>query len=61
VLANGDFTRKLSFKVAAVSATAKEKIEKAGGDVTVDAPAEKRGKQKGSKAKAATAAEKTES
>jgi large subunit ribosomal protein L15 len=37
ILANGDFSRKLSFKVAAVSASAKEKIEKAGGDVTVTA------------------------
>jgi large subunit ribosomal protein L15 len=41
VLAAGELTKKLSFKVAAVSASAKEKIEKAGGDVTVDPPAKK--------------------
>ncbi|MDR0316114.1 MAG: 50S ribosomal protein L15 [Treponema sp.] len=41
ILATGDFTKKLSFKVAAVSASAKEKIEKAGGDVTVNPPLEK--------------------
>ncbi|MDR2718522.1 MAG: 50S ribosomal protein L15 [Treponema sp.] len=41
ILATGDFTKKLSFKVAAVSASAKDKIEKAGGDVTVDPPLEK--------------------
>jgi len=35
VLANGDLSKKLSFKVDAVSASAKTKIEKAGGDVTV--------------------------
>jgi large subunit ribosomal protein L15 len=38
ILANGDFTKKLSFKVASVSAAAKEKIEKAGGDITIDPP-----------------------
>jgi large subunit ribosomal protein L15 len=41
VLGAGDLTKNLSFKVAAVSASAKEKIEKAGGDVVVDPPAEK--------------------
>ena len=41
VLAMGSFTKKLSFRVAAVSASAKEKIEKAGGDITVDPPAKK--------------------
>lgn len=41
ILAMGDFSKKLSFKVAAVSAAAKEKIEKAGGDITVDSPAKK--------------------
>jgi len=41
ILAMGEFTKKLSFKVAAVSASAKEKIEKAGGDVTVNPPPEK--------------------
>jgi len=42
ILATGDFTKKLSFKVASVSASAKEKIEKAGGDLTVTLPAEKK-------------------
>jgi large subunit ribosomal protein L15 len=41
ILAMGEFSKKLSFKVAAASASAKEKIEKAGGDITVDPPAEK--------------------
>jgi len=41
ILATGDFTKKLSFKVASVSASAKEKIEKAGGDIAVDPPREK--------------------
>jgi len=36
ILATGDFTKKLSFNITAVSASAKEKIEKAGGDVTVN-------------------------
>ena len=35
VLAAGSLTKKLSFKVAAVSASAKEKIEKAGGKAEV--------------------------
>ncbi|MDR1239090.1 MAG: 50S ribosomal protein L15 [Treponema sp.] len=35
ILGNGELTKKLSFKVAAVSASAKEKIEKAGGEVSV--------------------------
>jgi len=51
ILANGDLTKKLSFKVDAVSASAKEKIEKAGGDVTVIPPPEKaRPKNKSKKA-----------
>jgi large subunit ribosomal protein L15 len=33
ILGNGKITRKLNFKVAALSASAKEKIEKAGGSV----------------------------
>jgi large subunit ribosomal protein L15 len=33
ILGNGEITRKLTFKVAALSASAKEKIEKAGGSV----------------------------
>jgi large subunit ribosomal protein L15 len=50
ILAMGDFTKKLSFKVASVSASAKDKIEKAGGDLTVTLPAERKqakGKGKG--------------
>jgi large subunit ribosomal protein L15 len=38
VLGNGELSKKLSFKVDAVSASAKEKIEKAGGDVAVTPP-----------------------
>ena len=45
ILASGEFSKKLSFKVAAVSASAKEKIEKAGGDVTVDEPKPPRSKK----------------
>ncbi|MDR0443485.1 MAG: 50S ribosomal protein L15 [Treponema sp.] len=41
ILAMGDFSKSLSFKVAAVSASAKEKIEKAGGNITLNPPAEK--------------------
>ena len=36
ILANGSFTKNLSFKVDAVSAGAKKKIEKAGGSITVN-------------------------
>lgn len=35
ILGNGDLSKKLSFKVAAVSASAKEKIEKAGGEISL--------------------------
>jgi large subunit ribosomal protein L15 len=35
ILGDGKFTKKLVFKVAALSASAKEKIEQAGGSVTV--------------------------
>jgi large subunit ribosomal protein L15 len=35
ILAEGDLTKKLSFKVAAMSASAKEKAEKAGGSVEI--------------------------
>ena len=35
VLGDGEFTRKLSFNIGAISASAKEKIEKAGGSVAV--------------------------
>ncbi len=48
VLAVGDITKSLSFKIAAISASAKEKIEKAGGSVIVDAPAKKAKKTDGS-------------
>jgi large subunit ribosomal protein L15 len=41
ILATGDLTKNLSFQVAAVSASAKEKIEKAGGSAAVNPPAEK--------------------
>lgn len=37
ILADGEFTKKLNFVVDAVSASAKEKIEKAGGSVVVSA------------------------
>jgi large subunit ribosomal protein L15 len=51
ILANGNLAKKLSFKVDAVSASAKEKIEKAGGDVTViPAPEKARPKNKSKKA-----------
>jgi large subunit ribosomal protein L15 len=33
ILANGDLTKKLVFKIAAISGSAKEKIQKAGGEV----------------------------
>jgi large subunit ribosomal protein L15 len=39
VLGDGEFTKKLNFKVDAISASAKEKIEKAGGSVAVSADA----------------------
>jgi large subunit ribosomal protein L15 len=51
VLANGNLTKKLSFKVDGVSASAKEKIEKVGGDITViPAPEKARPKNKSKKA-----------
>jgi large subunit ribosomal protein L15 len=37
ILGDGEITKKLTFNVAAVSAGAKEKIEKAGGTVTITA------------------------
>jgi len=47
ILANGDFSKKLSFKVDGISAAAKEKVEKAGGDVNViPAPEKARPKNK---------------
>jgi large subunit ribosomal protein L15 len=51
ILGNGDFSKKLKFKVAAASSSAKEKIEKAGGDITLNPPQEKaRPKKKAKKA-----------
>ena len=47
VLAKGDLTKSLSFKVAAASASAKEKIEKAGGSVEVNPPLGKARPKKG--------------
>ncbi|MCL2191862.1 MAG: 50S ribosomal protein L15 [Treponema sp.] len=47
ILAMGDLTKKLSFKVGAVSASAKEKIEKAGGDLTITLPVERARAKKG--------------
>ena len=51
VLANGVFSKKLKFNVAAVSASAKEKIEKATGEITLNPPRDKaRPKNKSKKA-----------
>jgi large subunit ribosomal protein L15 len=53
ILANGSFSKNLSFKVDAISASAKEKVEKLGGAVTVIPPPEKarpKNKSKGAKA-----------
>jgi len=58
ILANGEFSKKLSFKVDAASASAKEKIEKLGGDITIIPPPEKarpRNKMKSKTAKASGA------
>jgi large subunit ribosomal protein L15 len=53
ILANGDFSKKLTFNVAAASASAKEKIEKAGGTITLNPPKSKvLPKNKSAKAKA---------
>jgi large subunit ribosomal protein L15 len=49
ILANGDLTKKLNFKVDAVSASAKEKILKLGGEVTVFPPQKKERPKKVSK------------
>jgi large subunit ribosomal protein L15 len=64
ILGSGDLTRRLSFKVAAISASAKDKIEKAGGSVEAlaggggtPAPREgKKGKRQKRKEKAVAAA-----
>jgi len=42
VLSNGDFSKKLTFNVAAASASAKEKIEKTGGSITLNPPLPRR-------------------
>jgi len=42
ILGNGDFSKKMNFNVAAVSAGAKEKIEKAGGSITLNPPLPRR-------------------
>jgi len=47
ILATGDLTKKLSFNVAAVSASAKEKIEKAGGTLALNPPRDKARPKKG--------------
>ena len=52
ILSMGEISKKLSFKVAAVSASAREKIEKAGGDVQVSPPV-KKAQPKNSRKKAA--------
>lgn len=53
VLAMGEFSKKLNFNVAAMSAAAKEKVEKLGGEVTLNPPRDKaRPKNKSKKAKA---------
>jgi len=41
ILSMGDLSKKLNFNVGAVSASAKEKIEKAGGSVTINLPSPK--------------------
>jgi len=47
ILANGDLTKNLSFNVAAASASAVEKIQKAGGSVALNPPLEKARPKKG--------------
>ena len=49
ILGEGELSKSLTFKVAAVSASAKEKIEKAGGSVAVDPPVKKAAKKAGAK------------
>jgi large subunit ribosomal protein L15 len=46
ILALGKVTKSLNFKVPAMSASAKEKVEKAGGSVVIDTPAEKTAKKR---------------
>ena len=47
ILAVGELTKNLSFKVAAASASAKEKIEKAGGSIELNPPLGKSRPKKG--------------
>jgi large subunit ribosomal protein L15 len=47
ILGNGELTKKLTVTIAAISASAKEKIEKAGGTVESSAPAAGTGKNSG--------------
>jgi large subunit ribosomal protein L15 len=56
VLGDGEITRKLTVQVDKVSASAKEKIEKAGGTVTLPEPPPVQQKGKGSKKAPAVAA-----
>ncbi|MDR2730893.1 MAG: 50S ribosomal protein L15 [Treponema sp.] len=52
ILGTGNFSKKLNFKVASVSDSAKEKIEKAGGVLELNPPQDKaRSKKKGEKVK----------
>jgi len=58
ILGSGSFSKKLSFKIDAISASAKEKVEKAGGDVTV-IPAPEKARPKNKMGQGAKAAKKT--
>jgi len=49
ILAAGELTKKLNFNAAAVSASAKEKIEKAGGTLALNPPRDKARPKKGKK------------
>jgi large subunit ribosomal protein L15 len=49
ILAMGELTKKLSFNVGAVSASAKEKIEKQGGALTLNPPRDKARPKKSAK------------
>jgi len=60
ILANGVFSKKLSFKVDAASASAVEKIQKLGGDVTIIPAPEKPNSARGSKNKSKGAGAKTQ-
>jgi large subunit ribosomal protein L15 len=49
ILGNGELSKKLSFRVCAMSASAREKAEKAGGSVEIPEPKPARGKKKAPK------------